>query len=173
MYEAATDFSLRRGLEQFADPLEREGVDELAVGSSVPATVGSWEVRIRKSDRSAIEAATLTPGADVLPPHIESFERRDLTIVSATFDPALMWRFEFGRERFLANIEDAAFLERVVQRRVEFGRGPAAVRLRHHVQRRRAGATNRRRPQGARAHTAAAAQHAVRRRRRLIHNRRC
>jgi hypothetical protein len=114
----ADDSQIRRALTGIVRPLERSGVERVAV-----MTGGRIIESVTREEVPAIEAA-IAPAPIVEPPLSEEERVAVVQVVKPAFRDNMSWEFsEGGTAHFPAVIEDESFLEQVRRRDIMFGAG--------------------------------------------------
>ncbi|MDD7384775.1 MAG: hypothetical protein SPI12_01660 [Actinomycetaceae bacterium] len=113
----AENLEFRKHAQEFAEPLARDGVDEITVESS-----GDARLSLVKED---IKAFAIPEGDEVV--QSESSRRLTVEIVQLTLQGNYRWRFTDGGSTFTALMDDEEFKARITSRSVRFAEGDQLV----------------------------------------------
>jgi hypothetical protein len=110
------DPQIRKKLRQVVEPLRREGVDSLEIRTDDKPTV-----ELNEEDVPAFEVPELEPAEVISQQEVDVF----LDVLSPDLEKGgnRKWRFGGLGGNFMADIEDAGFMEKVAQREATFGVG--------------------------------------------------
>jgi hypothetical protein len=109
---------VRKGLANLIAPASQDDYDAVAV------THGDESARLTQIDAVEVVVNLLE---DVVTDSERVMEDVRLEVVQPAFDEQYVWRFDDGRHRFTARIEDESFLARVISEQESFRAGDSIV----------------------------------------------
>lgn len=118
IYQMAFDPNLRGGLEKaVAEPLDKDGIDEVKFGEGTSAT------KIGKAERHAFRAPILSDGDEFVSRHTRPF-----SIVSLSFKHGQKWKLSDGHgSPRSVTMSDLEFVDRVDRSEVRFAKGDVLI----------------------------------------------